>query len=166
MKKGNEFETSPTTADERAVRLEAFERSPKLSEIRAVYKSRTRASTRKTVRQPEDVVEYLRAIWNKDTLELSEEFLILCLNGGHQVMGWVKVSSGGLNSAPVDPRLVFAIALQTASMAIVVAHNHPSGSLEPSEDDKLITRRLKEAGKLLSIEVLDHIILTKESAFS
>src|SRR4051794_10775112 len=139
------------------VKLELFERSPKLSEIQAVYKSRMKASARKAVRQLQDVVEYLRAIWNKNTLELAEEFVVLCLNGNHQVIGWVKVSSGGLNSAPADPRLIFAIALQTASTAIIVAHNHPSGNIEPSKDDKAITNRLKEAGELLCIRVLDHI---------
>src|SRR4051812_1460582 len=148
------------------VKLEQFERSPRLSEIRAVYKSRTKVSARKTVRQPADVVEYLRAIWNTDTLELVEEFVVLCLNGNHQVLGWVKVSSGGLNSAAVDPRIIFAIALQTASTAIVVAHNHPSGNVEPSQEDRTLTDRLKESGSLLGIRVLDHIILAKEVAYS
>ena len=74
---------------------------------------------------------------------------MICLNGNHQAIGWVKVSSGGFNATTVDPRLIFAIALQTASTAIIVAHNHPSGSLDPSEQDKTATRQLREAGKLL-----------------
>lgn len=156
----------PAGDRQRMVELEHFERSPRLSEIRAVYKSRTKASARKAIRQPQDVVEYLRAIWNKDTMELTEEFVILCLNGNHRVLGWVKVSSGGRNSALVDPRLIFAIALQTASTALILAHNHPSGSVEPSEDDKVVTKRLIEAGRLLGIAVLDHIILAKDAECS
>ena len=143
-----------------------YERSPRLAEIRAVYKSRTKAGERRPIRGPKDVEGYLRAIWNKGTLELVEEFVVVCLNGSHQAIGWVKVSSGGFNATAIDPRVIFAIALQTASTAIVVAHNHPSGNREPSEQDKEVTRRLKEAGRLLGIAVLDHVILTRESSFS
>jgi len=112
------------------------------------------------------VAEYLRAIWNQDTLELTEDFVVLCLNTAHQVIGWVKVSSGGFSSSQADPRVIFAIALQTATSALVLAHNHPSGSLSPSEEDRRITNRLVEAGKMLNINVLDHVSLTKESSFS
>lgn len=148
------------------IKLTDFERSPKLAEIRAVYKTRCKPSQRTKVKEPIDIVKYLRQIWNQDTLDLSEDFLIVCLNGGHHVNGWVKISSGGINSACVDTRLIFAIALQTASTAIILAHNHPSGSLEPSIEDKDLTTRIRNAGNLLSIKVLDHIILTRESFFS
>ena len=148
------------------IKLDAFERSPKLAEIRAVYKSRTKASERTNIRAPLDVVEYLRTVWNQDTLELREDFLVLCLNGNHQAIGWVRVATGGFNFAPIDPRVVFSVALQTASSAIILAHNHPSGSLQPSAEDKAITNRLKEAGELLGIRVLDHLILTRDEHFS
>ena len=148
------------------IKLKQFERSPRLAELKAVYRSRTRVTERKQIAEPTDVTEYLRAIWNKDTLELNEDFIVLCLNGAHQVIGWVKVSSGGMSFAQVDPRLVFSIALQTASAALIIAHNHPSGNVEPSEEDKRLTTRLKAAGELLGVRVLDHIILSKEAAFS
>ncbi len=148
------------------IKLKTFERSPKLAEIRAVYKSRTKVSQRARVNEPTDLVHYLRAVWNPDTLELLEECLVLCLNGDHQVLGWVKVSSGGFAGTKIDPRLIFALALQTASTAIILAHNHPSGSLEPSVEDKSITQRLKEAGDILNISVLDHLILTRDGYFS
>jgi DNA repair protein RadC len=146
--------------------LARFERSPRLAELKAVYRSRTRAAERPKVRAPEDVTAYLRAVWDRDSLELFEEFVVVCLNAAHQVVGWVKASRGGFDAAAVDPRLVFGIALQTASSALIVAHNHPSGELTPSEQDREVTRRLKEAGRLLGIAVLDHIILTRESSFS
>ncbi len=145
------------------VTLSDLKRSPKLAELRVSYKSRTKVSARKNVRRARDVVEYLREVWDKDTLELSEHFVIVCLNGSHQAIGWVRISSGGFTQTAVDPRLVFAVALQTASSAIVLAHNHPSSSLEPSSEDIELTKRLRDAGKLLNIQVLDHIILTKES---
>jgi DNA repair protein RadC len=148
------------------VELSRFERSPRLSELKVAYRSRTKFRERWTIRNAGDVVGYLRAVWNKHTLELVEEFLVLCLNGNHQVMGWVKVASGGFTSTAIDPRVIFGIALQTASTAIVVAHNHPSGCVLPSVEDQRVTDRLKDAGRTLGIAVLDHIILTKDSAFS
>ncbi len=162
----NREEKETPRAENRKIELRAFERSPRLAEIRAVYKSRRKFSERTTASGPSDVEAYLREIWNPRTLELSEDFLVLCLNGSHQAVGWVKVSSGGLNASHVDPRIVFAIALQTASTAIVLAHNHPSGNLEPSAEDKSLTRRLVEAGNLLGVRVLDHVILTREGSFS
>jgi DNA repair protein RadC len=146
--------------------LRDFDKSPRLSEIRAVYKSRTRTFERPEIRDAKDAEKYLRAIWNRRTMELSEDFVVICLNGNHEALGWVKVSSGGLNSSAVDPRIIFAIALQTASTAIILSHNHPSGNLTPSHEDQAVTRQLCEAGRLLSIRVLDHLILTKESSLS
>jgi DNA repair protein RadC len=148
------------------VEIDRFERSPKLAELTVAYRSRTKVRQRHEIRDPKDVEQYLRAIWDRRRLDLVEEFVVVCLNGNHQALGWVKVASGGFNAAPVDPRLIFAIALKTASSAIILAHNHPSGSLEPSGQDREVTRRLKEAGKLLGIAVLDHIILTREAAYS
>ena len=146
--------------------LEEMERSPRLAEIRAVYRSRVKAGRRKSVREPGDVAAYLREIWNPRTIELTEDFVVLCLNAAHEIIGWVKISSGGFSSTVVDPRLIFAIALQTASSALVLAHNHPSGALNPSDDDQQTTRRLVDAGRLLGIRVLDHVIVNRESAFS
>ena len=148
------------------IKLEQFERSPRLAELKAVYRSRTRITERKQIREPQEVAEYLRIIWNKDTLELAEDFIVLCLNANHQVIGWVKVASGGMTFSQVDPRLVFAVALQTASAALILAHNHPSGNVKPSDEDKQLTKRMRDAGVLLGIHVLDHIILTKQAAFS
>ena len=148
------------------INLKDLERSPRLAEIRAVYKSRTKVETRKNLREPSDAAAYLRAIWNQRTIELTEDFVVLCLNNSHQVIGWVKVACGTFASCPVEPRVIFAIALQTASAALVLAHNHPSGDLTPSPDDKALTGRLVEAGRLLNIRILDHVILSKEGSFS
>ena len=152
--------------NESDIRLKAFERSTRLAEIKAVYRSKVAASERTHIQGTKDAVAYLRAIWNKDRLELAEEFLMICLNGAHQTLGWVKVASGGFNATLVDPRVIFSIALQTASSAIIVSHNHPSGGLLASTDDIEMTRRICQAGKLLKIKVLDHIILTRESHYS
>lgn len=146
--------------------LKSFERSAKMSEIKAVYRSRTKSTERTQIGDAASAAEYLRAVWNKDTLELTEDFVMLCLNGAHQAIGWVKVSSGGFSSTRVDPKLVFSLALQVGASALIFAHNHPSGVLQPSDDDKQLTEALAKAGQLLHIKVLDHFILGKDAVFS
>jgi DNA repair protein RadC len=105
--------------------------------------------------------KYLRTLWDEDTIDLREEFVMVCLNNALEVLGWVKLHTGGLNSTTVDPRLVFGVALQTASSAIVVAHNHPTGNLTPSEHDLEVTKRLIEGARLLDIRFLDHLIVNR-----
>lgn len=151
--------------------LNTFERSPHLAELKVSYKRQPARNPKPADRPPVitsaiSAEVYLRSVWNRDTLELKEDFLVVCLNTAHEPLGWVRVSSGGFDSTTVDPRVIFGVALQVASAAILIAHNHPSGDLSPSAQDKAVTQRLKEAGQLLRIPLLDHIILSKSSAFS
>ena len=154
--------------------LNTFDRTPNLAELKVSYRRRrSRGGKRKNVDETPFVIAnssscetYLRQIWNKDTLELREEFIVLCLNSAHQVLGWINVASGGLSATAIDPRIIFGVALQTASAAIIVAHNHPSGSLKPSRQDIAITQQLRTAGELLAINVLDHLIITRDGFFS
>ncbi len=95
-----------------------------------------------------------------------EHFLVLTLNGAHEVIRLRIVSIGIMNRCIVHPREVFLPAIQDGSVAVIIAHNHPSGQLEPSEEDKAITKRLVDAGQLLGIPVLDHLILSGNGFFS
>ena len=88
-----------------------------------------------------------------------EHFVCLTLNGNHKLIGTHVVSQGLVNRALVHPREVFRPAIMDNAAAIIIAHNHPSGSLEPSADDKETTRRIKQAGDIIGIKVLDHIIV-------
>lgn len=92
--------------------------------------------------------------------------MVVCLNNAHEVLGWVRIASGGMDAVNVDPRLVFGVALQAASAAIIVAHNHPGGNCDPSQEDWVVTERLKRAGELLNIRMLDHLILGRDGCFS
>ena len=73
---------------------------------------------------------------------------------------------GGVSGTMADPKIIFAVALKTNSSKLILSHNHPSGNLTPSEADKRLTQKLKEGGKLLDIEVCDHIIVSNHSYFS
>lgn len=90
--------------------------------------------------------------------ETKEHFITLHLDGKNRIICIDQVSTGSLNQSIVHPREVFKTALLSSAAAIVLIHNHPSGSPEPSREDREITRRLKEAGELLGIRTLDHII--------
>jgi DNA repair protein RadC len=118
------------------------------------------------VTNPVTAEQYLRSVWDKDTLELREEFVLVCVNTAHEVLGWVKLATGGIDAAAVDPRLVFGVSLQVAAAAIVIAHNHPSGSVTPSIEDREFTYRLKAGADLLDIRLLDHLILGRDKSFS
>lgn len=95
-----------------------------------------------------------------------EHFRAILLNTRHEVLGIADVSIGGLASAPVHPREVFKEAIRRSAAAVIVVHNHPSGHPEPSRDDVLITEQLRAAGRLVGIEVLDHIIIGERSFLS
>lgn len=95
-----------------------------------------------------------------------ECFMVLTLDGVHQVIKAHEITVGLVNQSQVHPRETFAIAMEDRAVSIMVAHNHPSGSPEPSADDMTTTRRLVDAGKLLGIPVLDHVILGEEGFVS
>lgn len=95
-----------------------------------------------------------------------EEFWVIYLNKQNKIIGKEKISAGGLSATVVDVRIIFKNALDRLSSAIILAHNHPSGSLKPSEHDIRLTKNLREAGKVIDIHVLDHIIISNTGYFS
>lgn len=109
---------------------------------------------------------FLLACWNKNTIELQEEFKVLLLNRNNQVLGVYPLSKGGTASSIVDVKLLFSVALKCNTHGIILAHNHPSGNLTPSEADKRLTNKIIEASKILDIVILDHLIITKSDFYS
>ena len=90
---------------------------------------------------------------------------MLCLTTKHRPLAWHELSRGTLDATLVHPREVFKVAFLANAAAILIAHNHPSGDPEPSGDDLSITRRLSEAGKLLGVELLDHLIIGHDGRY-
>ena len=95
-----------------------------------------------------------------------EEFWVLFLNNSNKVLAKNQISKGGLTATIVDVRLLFKQALELTSVAMIVCHNHPSGKLEPSNADKQLTQKIKQAGTTLDIKLLDHLIITEKAYFS
>ena len=116
----------------------------------------------RTIDSPADSVNLLEQFL-KD--EDRERFMVLCLDTKNQPTAIHTVSIGTLNSSVVHPREVFKVAILANSNAIILGHNHPSGLTDPSRQDVEVTQRLVEAGKVLGIEVLDHIIIGSNSRY-
>jgi len=95
-----------------------------------------------------------------------EEFWVLYLNNSNKIIHKIKLSSGGITGTLVDVRIIYKKALELSAVAIILSHNHPSGTLKPSNSDKDLTTKIIEAGKSLDIKILDHIIITERSYFS
>lgn len=104
--------------------------------------------------------------WNRGTIELQEEVKVILLNRTNIVIGIYEMSKGGITGSVVDNRIILAVALKCNATGIVMVHNHPSGNIVPSEQDKIITKKLKSACEIMDITLLDHLIITKDSYYS
>jgi|TARA_R100000479_G_scaffold85403_1_gene41524 DNA repair protein RadC len=121
------------------------------------------ALNRKKITSSQSVFELMQPIIG----ELPhEEFWIVYLNNSNKVLQTSQLSKGGITGTLVDVRLAFKNALQLGAVAIILAHNHPSGTLKPSQPDIKLTQKLKTAGESLDIKVLDHLIITEKAYFS
>jgi DNA repair protein RadC len=137
-----------------------------LSEVELSYKYKVKPSSLPQITSSADAYDLLVSIWQVNKIEYVEEFKIILLNKSNRVLGWFKVSSGGVSGTVADPRIIFQTALLSNASGIILAHNHPSGNIFPSEPDIQLTKKMKEAGKVLEIPVLDHLIITSESYYS
>lgn len=137
-----------------------------VAEIEIHYKTKVMPSERPHISNSRASYAILLSIWDSNAIEYKEEFKILLLNQSNKVLGAVNISHGGVSSTVVDAKIVFGAALKANASFIILAHNHPSGNLTPSEPDKRLTQKLKQAGEFLDIKILDHIILTKEGYYS
>lgn len=136
-----------------------------IAEVSLIYKSKVKASERPKVKSSRDAFLLFMEYWNQDTIEHIEEFKLLLLNRSNSVLGILEISKGGISGTVTDVRLVFQAAIKGNASAVIVAHNHPSGNLNPSESDSRITNKIKEAGSILDIQLLDHLIITTEDNY-
>lgn len=114
-----------------------------------------------------EAVQFCRSHFSRLIADgLQEEFHIVTLDTKHRMLGSHRITVGTLDASLVHPREVFRMAIRDASSAILLAHNHPSGDPTPSREDIAVTDRLTDAGKLIGINVLDHIVLGREGCLS
>ena len=131
-----------------------------VNEIKVSYKGGIKSAFWTKINHSQDAADLLFENWDKDTIEVHESFKVLLLNNSNKVKGVHQISQGGITGTLVDIRILFATILKSLSVAIILAHNHPSGTLKASEADKQITKKIQSAAKFLDIKLLDHLIIT------
>ncbi|HZK92812.1 MAG TPA: JAB domain-containing protein [Prolixibacteraceae bacterium] len=135
-----------------------------IAEVQISYSSHVKAKDRMKVTGSKDAADAFRAIWPAyDHIEFS---YMLMMNRQNHILGYHQLSKGGMTGAVVDVRVVFQVALKACATSLILAHNHPSGNLDTSDADRKITRQIKEAGLILDIPLLDHLIMTTDSYLS
>lgn len=126
-------------------------------------------------RKRADIMEKKKISGSKDVFEFFqpvladlpyEEFWILLLNRSNKIIKKFKISQGGISGTVIDVRMILKNAIEKLASSIILCHNHPSGNLQPSEADKKITTKLKDAAMIMDMQVLDHLIITDNSFYS
>ncbi len=137
-----------------------------IPELTLSYDRSGRPGYGRAISSSNDAATIIRTIFKDGEIELQEQMLVLYLNQGNTVIGYYRHSRGGITQTTIDNRLILAGAIKSISTAIIIAHNHPSGNLKPSESDKIAINSLKQAATLLDIKLLDSIIITKDGFYS
>jgi len=137
-----------------------------IAEVELIYKTKIKASERPQVKTSKESADLLKQMWNENKIDFVEQFKVLFLNRANRVLGIIELSTGGVTGTVADPKLIFIAALKANACSIIISHNHPSGNLKPSQVDEQLTQKIKQAGQLLDIKLLDHIIVTSEGYYS
>jgi len=136
----------------------------KISEIKVSYSNLNENNTKIT--SSKSAYDLIISNWNLDTIEYQEEVKILMLNRANFVLGIHELSKGGTNCCIVDIKMVLSISLKCNADSIILIHNHPSGNLNPSESDKILTMKINDGCKMIDINLLDHLIITNGKYYS
>ena len=135
-----------------------------VGEVELTYKSTS--TSRNKIYSSAGAYRYLLPTYKEGAICYKEYFKVLCLNQSNQVLGYTLISEGGITETCADVRIILQAALLTNSVALILAHNHPSGNLKPSRQDMEITKQVKDAAQIMRIKVLDHLILTDAGYYS
>lgn len=117
------------------------------------------------IQSSEAAANFIRSFYTGD-IDIFESSFVLLLNSQNLTIGYAKLSQGGIQGTVMDPRLVAHYAVKCLASAVIIAHNHPSGALKPSDADLTLTKKINSGLDLLDIKLLDHIIITSEGYYS
>lgn len=131
-----------------------------VNEIEVIYRTGLKRETTVKIENAKNAVEELEPYF-KQAMEFKELFYCMYLNNNNEVLGIYKISEGGTISTVVDIKIILGTGLKILAQSMIIAHNHPSGKREPSNADHKITQAIRKGAKLFDMEVIDHIILTK-----
>ncbi len=136
-----------------------------IAQIQISYKPKKLKENFK-ITHSEKAFEIILDHWNKNTLELQEEFKILLLNNSNNPLGIYALSKGGITNTSVDLRIMFGVILKSGATGFITVHNHPSGKLIPSKPDIDVYNKIKQLSKLLDLNYLDNLIITSSEKYS
>lgn len=137
-----------------------------VTEVELTYRNKIKVKDRPKITSSLVAYEILRQSWDMNKIDLQEQFKIILTNRAAHCLGIVTIATGSMSACLVDPKLIFAAALKARANNIILAHNHPSGNLKVSKEDEALTQKICAGGRLLEIDVLDHIIITSEGYLS
>lgn len=138
-----------------------------VSEIELSYKSKVKNSERKQISKSTEAVNIFRSIEHyNNNMNLYECFYTMYLSRSNKVLSVMMISEGGTSGTVIDVKKILSPAILQNASGIILSHNHPSGNIQPSQTDKQITDKIKQASQLMDINILDHIIITDESFYS
>ena len=139
----------------------------KVCDVKLTYNTKVKSSERPVIHNSEDTYRLLvDHVYNESTIQYKEYLKLILLNNSSKVLGVSNISEGGINETSADIRIIMQAAILGNASSIILAHNHPSGSLKPSTQDDLVTANLRKAAKLFNITLLDHIIVTDSGYYS
>ena len=131
----------------------------KVNEISISYKEKIRTIKSHSIKSSGEAAKLFHDSWNMDTIGFQETFKVLLTNNANKIKGVYQLSTGSITGTLIDMRILFAVIIKTLSVNVILAHNHPSGKLLPSEADKRITEKIQGAAKFFDVKVLDHLII-------
>ena len=137
-----------------------------VAEIELVYRTKVKQSDRPRAISYAEAYKLFLETWDADQVEFVESFKIMLLDIRLRAIGILNISSGTTSLAILEPKLIFAAAIRANAHSILLAHNHPSGDIQPSLADRKITEKLVQCGLLLEFPIRDHLIITPERYFS
>ena len=146
--------------------MEKSDKFNKVAEISISYKPKIPINQKPKVMCSNDIYRIMRKMFADEVISHHEEFWILLLNKTCRVLGTAKINQGGIHECSVDIRIIFQYALKANAVNIALRHNHPSNELKPSWQDKILTQRIIEIGRLFDIEVIDLLIVTGDNYLS
>jgi len=138
----------------------------KVTEVELIYRNKVPASQRPLIQCSSDAYKILIKNWDLNRIELLEQFKIVLLDRRNACIGISEISTGGMTECIADPRIVFSTALKARAAYIILSHNHPSGNMKPSKQDFALTERMITGGRIVGVEVIEHMIVAPETYYS
>lgn len=137
-----------------------------VSEVELVYRNKVKPADRLKIMSPENAYDVFLSAWDLNKIDLVEQFYLLMVDRAQNCLGIAHLFTGGTSACLVDQKIIFAMALKANASSIFIAHNHPSGNLNPSKADTLLTEKIKAGADILDIKLQDHLIVRPLNYYS